>query len=106
MYKSCVWCVLVTDLKPRLAAQQLPGLPAYILFMSIRHTDYLNDDEKVRSLLTSTINSIKKVVKVMMQYQCQDKSPAVHYLNNVELQCWLSSDQLSGISPQPVFVCV
>lgn len=32
--------------------------------MCIRHTDYLNDDEKVRSLLTNTINSIKKVVKV------------------------------------------
>ncbi|ELT88116.1 hypothetical protein CAPTEDRAFT_225225 [Capitella teleta] len=54
---------LIIDLKPRLAAQQLPGLPAYILFMSIRHTDYLNDDEKVRTLLTGTINSIKKVVK-------------------------------------------
>ena len=34
------------------------------MFMCIRHTDYLNDDEKVRSLLTNTINSIKKVVKV------------------------------------------
>jgi myosin-5 len=56
--------LLFADLKPRLAAQQLPGLPAYILFMCIRHTDYLNDDEKVRTLLTSTINSIKKVVKV------------------------------------------
>lgn len=52
------------DLKPRLAASQLPGLPSYIMFMCIRHTDYLNDDEKVRSLLTNTINSIKKVVKV------------------------------------------
>ncbi|VTJ70777.1 Hypothetical predicted protein [Marmota monax] len=31
--------------------------------MCVRHADYLNDDQKVRSLLTSTINSIKKVLK-------------------------------------------
>ncbi|XP_041356072.1 unconventional myosin-Vb-like [Gigantopelta aegis] len=54
---------LVIDLKPRLAYELIPGLPAYILFMCVRHTDYTNDDEKVRSLLTATINSIKKVVK-------------------------------------------
>ena len=47
-----------------MAAGLLPGLPAYILFMCVRHTDYVNDDEKVRSLLTSTINGMKKVVKV------------------------------------------
>ena len=47
-----------------MAALQAPGLPANILFMCIRHTDQLNDDEKVRSLLTNTINGIKKVVKV------------------------------------------
>lgn len=32
--------------------------------MCIRHADYINDDQKVESLLTSTINSIKKVLKV------------------------------------------
>lgn len=53
-----------SDLRPRTAAQQLPGLPSYVMFMCIRHTDYLNDDEKVRSFLTNTINGIKKVVKV------------------------------------------
>ena len=58
--------ILHADLKPRLASSQLPGLPSYIMFMCIRHTDYLNDDEKVRSLLTNTINSIKKVVKVTL----------------------------------------
>lgn len=42
----------------------IPGLPAYILFMCLRHADYLNDDQKVRTLLTSTINSIKKILKV------------------------------------------
>ena len=53
-----------SDLRPKVAAGLLPGLPAYILFMCVRHTDYVNDDEKVRSLLTSTINGMKKVVKV------------------------------------------
>jgi hypothetical protein len=45
------------------AVNLLPGLPAYILFMCIRHTDYTNDDDKVRALLTATINTIKKVIK-------------------------------------------
>lgn len=42
----------------------MPCLPAYILYMCIRHADYVNDDLKVHSLLTSTINGIKKVLKV------------------------------------------
>ncbi|PNF43034.1 hypothetical protein B7P43_G08783 [Cryptotermes secundus] len=54
---------LIYDLKPRVAVSLLPGLPAYILFMCIRHTDFANDDEKVRSLLTATINTIKKVIR-------------------------------------------
>ncbi|KAJ8311363.1 hypothetical protein KUTeg_010718 [Tegillarca granosa] len=54
---------LIMDLKPKVAMGLLPGLPAYVLFMCVRHTDYINDDEKVRSLLTSTINGIKKCVK-------------------------------------------
>ncbi|XP_046984873.1 unconventional myosin-Va [Schistocerca americana] len=54
---------LIFELKPRIAVTLLPGLPAYILFMCIRHTDCTNDDEKVRSLLTATINTIKKVTK-------------------------------------------
>ncbi|XP_065415511.1 unconventional myosin-Va isoform X1 [Chrysemys picta bellii] len=55
---------LILDLKPRgVAVNLIPGLPAYILFMCVRHADYLNDDQKVRSLLTSTINGIKKVLK-------------------------------------------
>ena len=55
----------VTELKPRgVAVNLIPGLPAYILFMCLRHADYVNDDQKVRTLLTSTINSIKKILKV------------------------------------------
>uniref|UniRef100_A0A8D0AM36 Myosin VA n=1 Tax=Sander lucioperca TaxID=283035 RepID=A0A8D0AM36_SANLU len=56
---------LILELKPRgVAVNLIPGLPAYILFMCLRHADYVNDDQKVRTLLTSTINSIKKILKV------------------------------------------
>ncbi|XP_036384291.1 unconventional myosin-Vb isoform X3 [Megalops cyprinoides] len=54
---------LITDMKPHTVSATVPCLPAYILFMCIRHADYINDDQKVHSLLTSTINSIKKVLK-------------------------------------------
>ncbi|KAM8960932.1 unconventional myosin-Vb [Pelodytes ibericus] len=54
---------LIIDLKPQLMTTTVPCLPAYILFMCIRHADYINDDQKVHSLLTSTINGIKKVLK-------------------------------------------
>ncbi|KAG1680851.1 Unconventional myosin-Va [Nymphon striatum] len=54
---------LIYDLRPKLAITLLPGLPAYILFMCIRHTDYINDDEKVKALLSNTVNGIRRVVK-------------------------------------------
>ncbi|KAM4634295.1 unconventional myosin-Vb isoform 2-T2 [Polymixia lowei] len=54
---------LITDIKPSAVSATVPCLPAYILFMCIRHADYINDDQKVESLLTSTINAIKKVLK-------------------------------------------
>ncbi|XP_041734564.1 unconventional myosin-Va isoform X2 [Coregonus clupeaformis] len=55
---------LVVELKPRgVAVNFLPGLPAYILFMCLRHADYSNDDQRVSILLNSTINSIKGVLK-------------------------------------------
>lgn len=55
---------LVTELKPQALAGTVPCLPAYILYMCVRHADHVNDDLKVHSLLTSTINGIKKVLKV------------------------------------------
>ena len=58
-----VYCLIIADLKPKVASGVIPGLPAYVLFMCVRHTDYINDDEKVRSLLTTSINSIRKCVK-------------------------------------------
>lgn len=54
---------LFLELKPRVAVTLLPGLPAYILFMCIRHTDHVNDDEKVRSLLNNLVNGVKRVIK-------------------------------------------
>ncbi|KAM3599551.1 uncharacterized protein V6R79_007865 [Siganus canaliculatus] len=54
---------LITDMSPSSVSATVPCLPAYILFMCIRHADYINDDQKVESLLTSSINSIKKVLK-------------------------------------------
>uniref|UniRef100_A0A803VYL4 Myosin VB n=1 Tax=Ficedula albicollis TaxID=59894 RepID=A0A803VYL4_FICAL len=54
---------LITDLKPQAVSATVPCLPAYILYMCIRHADYINDDQKLNSLLTSTINGLKKVLK-------------------------------------------
>ncbi len=54
---------LIDDLKPRLALTFLPGLPAYILFMCIRYADIINDDERVRSLLNSTVQTVKRLIK-------------------------------------------
>jgi myosin V len=55
--------IFFVDLKPKVAVTLLPGLPAYIVFMCIRHTDFIDDDEKVRALLTSAINGLRKVIK-------------------------------------------
>ncbi|XP_078142481.1 unconventional myosin-Vb isoform X1 [Centroberyx gerrardi] len=54
---------LITDIRPNAVSATVPCLPAYILFMCIRHADYINDDQKVEALLTSSINAIKKVLK-------------------------------------------
>ncbi|XP_046900977.1 unconventional myosin-Vb isoform X1 [Hypomesus transpacificus] len=54
---------LITDMRPHTVSATVPCLPSYILFMCIRHADYINDDQKVHSLLTSSINAIKKVLK-------------------------------------------
>ena len=53
----------ITDLKPRVAAQMLPGMPAYVLFMLIRHLDHINDDKNVRSLIQGAIAQVKKTIK-------------------------------------------
>lgn len=53
------------DLKPRgVVVNMIPGLPAHILFMCVRYADSLNDANMLKSLMNSTINGIKQVVKV------------------------------------------
>ncbi|XP_077441918.1 unconventional myosin-Vb isoform X2 [Vanacampus margaritifer] len=61
--ESLIVKTLVTDMHPSMLAGSVPCLPAYILFMCVRHADYVNDDRKVESLLTATINAIKRVLK-------------------------------------------
>ena len=39
---------LIWELQPRIAVHHLPGLPSYLIFMCIRYTDHLNDDNKVK----------------------------------------------------------
>ncbi|XP_061590558.1 unconventional myosin-Vb isoform X3 [Cololabis saira] len=76
---------LVKDIRPSMVSATVPCLPAYILLMCIRHTDYVNDDQKLSSLLTSTINAIKKVLKKnndfeMMSFWLANTSRLLHCL--------------------------
>ena len=57
--------VLIAELKPRgVVVNMLPGLPAHILFMCVRHADYLNDGAKLKSLMNGVISGVKRVVLV------------------------------------------
>uniref|UniRef100_A0A3Q2YBS5 Dilute domain-containing protein n=1 Tax=Hippocampus comes TaxID=109280 RepID=A0A3Q2YBS5_HIPCM len=52
---------LILDLKPKgVAVNMIPVLPAYILFMCIRHADYMNNEDKLRSFMNATISAVKK----------------------------------------------
>ncbi|XP_056138617.1 unconventional myosin-Vc [Lampris incognitus] len=54
---------IIMDLKPRgVVVNMIPCLPAYIVIMSVRHADYLNDGAKLKSLMNAVISAIKKVV--------------------------------------------
>jgi myosin-5 len=52
------------ELKPRLAAKYIPGLPAYILFMCIRYIDFVDDEAHVAGFLSTVTKKIKKVPRV------------------------------------------
>ncbi|KAL0108469.1 hypothetical protein PUN28_015189 [Cardiocondyla obscurior] len=84
---------LVIELRPRIAVTLLPGLPAYILFMCIRHTDCINDDDKVRSLLTEYLNAVKRVLK-----KRDDFDSRVLWLSNT-LRLLHNMKQYSGDKP-------
>lgn len=63
--------MLFTDLKPKgVVVNMMPGLPAYLLFMCVRHADYLNDDVKLKSLMHGVISGIKQVIVVSSAPQC------------------------------------
>ncbi|XP_070763709.1 unconventional myosin-Vc [Enoplosus armatus] len=54
---------IILDLKPNgVVVNMIPILPAHILFMCVRHADYLNDEAKLKSLMNATIGAIKKVI--------------------------------------------
>ena len=55
---------LINDLLPGQVSDQIPGLPAHLLFMCVRYCDHVNDDEKLQTLLTSAITAIGIVTKV------------------------------------------
>ncbi|KAM8972266.1 unconventional myosin-Vc [Pelodytes ibericus] len=55
---------LILDLKPRgVVVNMIPGLPAHIMFMCVRYTDYINEADRIKSLMNATINGIKQVIK-------------------------------------------
>ena len=60
----------------------IPGLPAYILFMCVRHADYLNDDAKLKSLMNAIISTIKKVIMVRLILSLFAFIAAVELLND------------------------
>ncbi|KAM8751307.1 unconventional myosin-Vc [Acanthopagrus schlegelii] len=71
---------IILDLKPRgVVVGMIPVLPAYIIFMCVRHADYLNDEGKLKSLMNEVIKAIKKVI---MSYQ-KDFELLSFWLSNI-----------------------
>ncbi|CAF1093948.1 unnamed protein product [Rotaria sordida] len=52
---------VILELKPRLAAKYIPGIPAYIIFMCIRYIDFVDDEAHVAGFLSAVTKKIKKV---------------------------------------------
>jgi myosin-5 len=42
----------------------MPGLPAYVILMCIRYADLFNYDDRVKCLLNSVLQAIKRLIKV------------------------------------------
>ncbi|XP_038854485.1 unconventional myosin-Vc-like [Salvelinus namaycush] len=54
---------VILDLKPRgVMVNMIPGMAAQLLFMCVRHADYLNDGAKLKSLMNAIISGVKKVI--------------------------------------------
>uniref|UniRef100_A0A8B9H7V3 Myosin VC n=1 Tax=Astyanax mexicanus TaxID=7994 RepID=A0A8B9H7V3_ASTMX len=55
--------VCSAELKPRgVVVNMIPGLAANLLFMCVRHSDYLNDGNKLKSLMHAIITAVKQVI--------------------------------------------
>ncbi|KAI7812276.1 putative unconventional myosin-Vc, partial [Triplophysa rosa] len=54
---------LILDLRPRgVGVHMIPGLAAHLLFMCVRHADYLNDGNKLKSFMHATITAVKETM--------------------------------------------
>uniref|UniRef100_A0ABD2WEW9 Unconventional myosin-Va n=1 Tax=Trichogramma kaykai TaxID=54128 RepID=A0ABD2WEW9_9HYME len=84
---------LIAELNPRTAITLLPGLPAYVLFMCVRHTDQVNDGDKLRALLTAYLDTVKRVVKKHSDFEV-----SVLWLSNT-LRLLHNMKQYSGDKP-------
>ncbi|NXW59659.1 MYO5B protein, partial [Eurystomus gularis] len=54
---------IITDYKPQSSPGALPDLPAYVLFLCIRHADHCCDKPRASSLVDAAIDAIKRVMK-------------------------------------------
>uniref|UniRef100_A0A4W3JVA0 Myosin VC n=1 Tax=Callorhinchus milii TaxID=7868 RepID=A0A4W3JVA0_CALMI len=65
----------------------LPGLPAHILFMCVRHADRINDADSLKSLMNSVMNGIKEVTKIHnedFEFLSFWLSNSCHFLNSLK----------------------
>uniref|UniRef100_A0A4W3KIF6 Myosin VC n=1 Tax=Callorhinchus milii TaxID=7868 RepID=A0A4W3KIF6_CALMI len=76
------------DLKPQsVVVNMLPGLPAHILFMCVRHADRINDADSLKSLMNSVMNGIKEVTKIHnedFEFLSFWLSNSCHFLNSLK----------------------
>jgi len=52
--------ILITNLEPADALKFPPCYPAYIMFMCIRYTDFVNDENQVKNLLNEIIGCLRR----------------------------------------------
>ncbi|KAK9511427.1 hypothetical protein O3M35_000087 [Rhynocoris fuscipes] len=71
------------SLKPKDSLKLLPGLPAYILFMCIRYTDYIKNEQMLQSFILGYAKHIKNVVK--KQIDCHIDNGSLWLANTLQL---------------------
>ncbi|XP_078527330.1 unconventional myosin-Vb-like [Lissotriton helveticus] len=54
---------IILDFHVQGGSNSLPTLPAYVLFMCVRHADHCKDEIRIRSLFNATVKGIKKSIK-------------------------------------------